>query len=455
MLLVSRAIAFARGEMGLALIRTFMARGLTSVGSFVLVVILGRLYGAQGVGVFALAQSLIVAAALLSRYGMDNALMRFVGRDPQSPQIYSYLRYAVARALVVSTVAGAAIYFSRPLWAQLFHAPELPPVLTGIAIATPAFTLCFIFAGFMKAVRKPASACLLLQGSVALVTAGVVWALSQWVLPRSGIVNVGIAYVVGAWLVAGVGLGFCWRWFARRPVLPYADATQPELIAFRRSASAFFASNIAQFMIAVLGIWVAGYFLANADVGLFKAARQLAMLIGVILFVLNAILPPRFAKLFHDGNHAGLEKLAQRGVLLGLGLAAVPVLFCLIAPAWILGVVGHSFPDAATALRILAVSQLVAVGCGSVGHVLNMTAREGLQRNIAWFGNGVGLLAILVLTPLLGVAGTALGVALAMASRKILGVYFVWRRIGIWMLPLPHLFKVLGVTMPTHARRNR
>lgn len=443
--LINQAKFRLHGDMAMAIVRTFSARGVTSIGSFVLVVVLGRLYGTVGVGVFALAQSLVFAASLLSRYGMDNALMRFVGRDAQSPDVYIYFHYAVIRALSVSSVIGIIIFFSRSLWAQLFHSPELPPVLIGIAIATPAFALSFILAGFMNAVRRPATACLLSQGTIALVTAGVVVVFSQWVLPAAGSFNIGIAYAVGAWIVVGQGLWLCRRWFVRRPIGLASAVVWPDLSGFKRSSSAFFASDLAQFMISVLGIWVAGYLLSNSDVGLFKAANQLAMLIGIILYVLNAILPPRFAKLFHDGNNEGLGKLARQGVLLGLGLAVGPVLLCLIASEWILGVIGHGFPEAATALRILAVGQLIAVGCGSVGHVLNMTARETLQRNIAWLANGTGLLAITALTPLFGVPGTAIGIVVAIIFRKFAGLYFVWRQVGIWMLPIPNMLQVLGI----------
>lgn len=318
-------------------------------------------------------------------------------------------------------------------------------MLVGIAIATPAFTLCFIFAGFLKAVHQPAIATLLLRGSVALLAAGLVFILSRWILPTAGVVNIGIAYAVGAWAIAGQGLWLCWRWFAHRSPIERAWSSQPEFAAFRRSSSAFFASNVARFLMAILGIWVAGYFLSNSDVGLFKAAQQLSGLIGVILIVLNAILPPRFAKAYHEGDYRGLHKLARRGVLIGLALATAPVLVCLITPEWVLSVFGQDFPHAAMALRILAAGRLVGVGCGSVGYVLNMTAREGLQRNIAWIGNGLGLIAILVLTPLLGVTGTAIGVVVGIAVGNFLGLYFVWRRVGIWMLPLPNVLRILGV----------
>ena len=46
-----------KGELALALIRTFIARGIAAVGGVLLFVVLGRLYGAEGVGVFALGRA--------------------------------------------------------------------------------------------------------------------------------------------------------------------------------------------------------------------------------------------------------------------------------------------------------------------------------------------------------------------------------------------------------------
>lgn len=103
---------FLRSELTMSLVRTFTARGITSLGGAALLVVLGRLYGTEGVGIFALAQSLLMAAALFSRYGMDNALMRFVGRNPQSSHVYAYLRRAAAKSLLISTIAGIILFLA-------------------------------------------------------------------------------------------------------------------------------------------------------------------------------------------------------------------------------------------------------------------------------------------------------------------------------------------------------
>src|SRR5699024_6713079 len=158
-----------------------------------------------GVGVFAVAQSVIMGAAALARQGMDGALMRFVGRDPHSRDVMVYLRWACAKALLFSFVAAVVIYAGRGLLERIFDAENLSWVLIGIATATPAFTLAFMLSGFMKGVSKPASACLLQNGSVAIVAALLVIVLKQ-LYPQAGIATVGLAYAIAAWLVLAQGV---------------------------------------------------------------------------------------------------------------------------------------------------------------------------------------------------------------------------------------------------------
>lgn len=433
-----------KGPMALTLLRTFMAQGIAAGGSFMLLVVLGRLYGTAGVGVYALAQSLLMAVAIFSRYGMDNALMRFVGRDVQAPHVYAYLRYACIKALLFSIVGGVALFFSRNLWACLFDAPLLAPVLVGIAVAAPAFALIFIFAGFMKAVRKPATACLLHNGVVAFVSALIVWLLQNAVLPDAGLVNIGIAFAVAAWVLAGVGMCLSWRWHRVSYIAISAPICRSEVCEFNRSSSAFFATSVAQILISVAGIWVAGYFLTASDVGLFKVALQVSGLIGIVIFVINVVYPPQFAALYHKGQVKALGKLARQGALFGLCLAAPPIIVCLVAPGWVLHFVGQGFSTATVPLYTLIFAQLISIAFGSVGYVLNMSGNELLQRNIAWSSNAAGLLAMLGMTPFLGISGAATGVAIAMFLRKFAGAFFAWRKLGIWVPVIPNVPRLVG-----------
>ena len=150
-----------QSELLFTLLKTFLARGVAAFGSLLLGVVLGRLYGPEGVGVFALAQSVIIGAGLLARYGMDNALLRYVGRNAQSIHVLSYLRWACLKAFWISLIIAGGIFLARGWVALAFDATHLAPLLIGVAVATPAFTLAFILAGFMKGINKLASASLL------------------------------------------------------------------------------------------------------------------------------------------------------------------------------------------------------------------------------------------------------------------------------------------------------
>lgn len=431
------------GDMASALMRTFTARGVASLGSFVLIVILGRLYGAQGVGIFALAQSLIVAVSIFGRWGMNSALIRFVGRDNDSPKVQAYLRYACLKAGLISTVGMVVVYLLRDVFTRLFHAPDLSAMITGIALAMPPFVLAYIFSGFMAAIRKPATACLMQNGAVSFVAAALVLLL-RTVVPGAGFIVIGIAYAIAAWVICIWGFCGVWRWLRHHNTGKVAiDAD--DVSAFKHSSSAFFATSVASFLLGVVGIWVAGYWLPTASVGLFKAGQQLSMLIAVILTVINLIVPTRFSYCFHHGDMRGLERLARRSALGGLVLGTLPLVVCLVAPRWILSLVGHDFSGAAVLLQILALGQVLNLGCGSVGHVLNMTGHEGVSSRIAWFSNIIGLTIVAAGTPFVGIIAVAIGVATGLSLRKLIGVFFVWRILGIWMPPVPNVLHYLGV----------
>lgn len=433
-----------KNELALSLFRTLIARGLAALGSLALLVVLGRLYGAPGVGIFALAQGFILGAGILARYGMDQALMRFVGRDNQTPQIMNYLRWACTKTLWFSTTVAIVIFACRDLFERAFNAHGLANVLVGIAIATPAFTLGFLLSGFFKGVRKPATACLLENGSVSLVT-GLLVLVFHWLAPDAGFVTIGWTYALAAWLVLLKGAWQLRNWYKQQKW--QLDELQSIVThqEFATSSRAFFVMSLAGFMQTVLSIMIAGWLLSSADLGLFKTAQQTAVLISFILIVINAIFPPRFAHLFHQDNHQALERLARQGALLGILLASPLLLICLLLPHWVLGLVGSEFVQAAPLLQIIATGQLVNVATGSVSYLLNMTGHEKLMRNIALLSNVLGILFFFLLIPLFGALGAALSLTLVLMLQNLIGLVFVWHKLGIWMLPTPNVLKMIGI----------
>ncbi|UYG06067.1 lipopolysaccharide biosynthesis protein [Halomonas sp. M4R1S46] len=258
-----------------------------------------------------------------------------------------------------------------------------------------------------------------------------------------GIANAGWAMALAAWLVLGQGVWQAWRWFGRQDLQSGDELTTRQ--EFVTSSRAFFVMSLAQFMQTVLSVLIAGMLLSSADLGLFKSAERTALLINFILMVINAVLPPRFATLYRQGNFLGLNDLARKGVLLGLALASPMLLVCLLVPHWVFGLFGAEFTQGANLLRIIAVAQLVNVATGSVGFLLNMTGHEKLMRNIALSCNALGLALFFILIPLLGALGAALALAMVLVLQNLTALVFVWRKLGIWMLPVPNFLKWMHI----------
>ncbi len=436
-----------RSDTGKALVRTFLAKAVAALGALALVAVVGRLYGPEGVGVFALAQSILLSAGIIARRGMDNALMRFVGRDTGSSRVRSYLYWAVGRGLWVSAPLSLLLIVLRKPVEHFFAMPGLAEVLLGIGMAVPFYTLAFLLTGFFKGIRKPATGAFLENGSISLVTGVLVLAVS-YVFPDQGqkLVYLGWSYAVAAIVVALQGALQALLWLRRhRAVSGVTQLDASQKGEFRVTSQAFFIMGLAVFMQSALSIMIAGKFLGSEELGLFKSAQQIAISVGFVLMVINAIFPPRFAALYHQGKMESLGRLARNGALLGIVLAAPFLLICMLLPEWVLSLLGEGFEPAALLLQIIVLAQLVNVATGSVGFLLTMTGNERYMRNIALICSSLGLLGFFMLTPWLGALGAALALAFVMVAQNLTAMCFVWLKLGIWTLPGPNWLALLGV----------
>src|SRR5699024_6306493 len=163
--------------------------------------------------------------------------------------------YASIKTIIISIVGMVLVFFARGLTADIFSSPKLPSLLVGIAISIPAFVLAYLLSGFMAAINKPATACFLQNGADSCVAAGVLLILNE-ISGYSGLVSIGVAYAAAAGVVCLWGVWITFRWLrkknTKRDVLDEKD-----ILEFKRSSSAFLATDVASFIMSVAGVWMA------------------------------------------------------------------------------------------------------------------------------------------------------------------------------------------------------
>ncbi len=178
----------------------------------------------------------------------------------------------------------------------------------------------------------------------------------------------------------------------------------------------------------------------NAEtVGIYTVANRGAGLITFILVAFNSALAPTFANLHAAGDRVRLQRVLTKSCRFIL-LAALPIALGLIVFGhWFLWLFGAEFVRGKLILIILCLGQLTNAFTGSVAVLLNMT---GHQKDTAI---GVAIAAILniilnaALIPQWGGEGAATATATSTMIWNIALVILVYKRLKLYSTPLGKL----------------
>lgn len=179
-----------------------------------------------------------------------------------------------------------------------------------------------------------------------------------------------------------------------------------------------------------------GLFRADAEVGVYRVAVQIAATIIFSLAAVNAIQGPHIAHLYASGDMKRLQKMITKSSQAILVVAVPSVLaIVLLGPFFIRWIYGPHYEEAYVPLVILAVGQLVNAATGSVTSLLNMTGHERATTRVLLMAAGLNVALNLALTPVWGMRGAALATASTLIFWNLAMWRAVYKRLGIKASP--------------------
>lgn len=413
---------------------TFVVRGITALGQVSYAVILGWLFGPEGVGLLALAQSIMLTGSTLARFGQNTSLLRFIGSTNSDPKIHQFFYQAQFITIFLSIVLSTLIFIGSSSIEKFYGSEDIAAVLPYFAISIVPVTFCAVNAGFFKGLRMPATGCLAEFSSITLVAAIVTLTSAIFVeefnskhaaicfLASTLLVTIGVLIVL-----AKIRNGLLLNWQEKRQYDKQAD---PSLKRYLSISFSFLVTGLSGLAQNVLVILIAGYFLTQTDLGLLRMADRLAIMISFPLIVINSIYPPLFSKLHSsmqtDALHAAIRDSARACFFL-----STPVfLLVLIFGEELLNVFGEEFVSAYPFLIAVSFGQWINAITGSVGFVLSMTGHEKILRNIAIFITIFTLINFTLASHYFGVIGAAVALGLSLALQNLMALYFVKNKLG-------------------------
>ncbi len=407
----------------------FAIKSFGAVASFAFSYAIARLFGAAGTGSFALALTTATIASTLSLFGLDYILLRTVAGDVRVGDTATAGGTVRKVAMIVAGIAIAmAILLSVagvPVLVRILDHSRDPGVLRLAGLAVLPLALARVAATALRGAGSIVMA-QWFDGPMAML---ITLATLAGMFATGTLGDVRQLFIVYT-AAAAIGTTMAWGAYRRRTRgwAPPADVpARPMLSKSWRISLTVLAALVADWVILLL----LGASHGRVEVGQFRTAWQVTALVTLVVVTLDTVSGPRMAAAGRVGDTAGIRSIWRQSAII-MTLGSLPLLIVALAfPHWILGLFGPEFVAAATALRILALGQLVNITTGSVGAVLLMTGREHWSLRLALLSLAVLTVAGVLLIPAYGITGAAIATALGVAVRNGTMTVLVLRQLRV------------------------
>jgi len=421
----AHTIEVFRGS-GVALVLRAVGAGL----AFLLNIVIGRLLGAEGAGLYFLALSVTSIMAVIAKLGLDNTLLRFIasGRAHNDwGQVKGVFNTGMRIAGITSFAAAGVILLMAPWIADsVFSEPDLTAPLRWMSVGIFSFAMMTLLAESLKGLKRIRDAMLVsgvIYPAVALV---IIWPLVG-IIGASG---AALAYAFGTGVGAVIGL-LMWK----RATRMKGSATEFDKSVLWASARPLWLMSIINRAVLpwaplfLLGVWSTA-----EDVGIFGAATRVALLVSFFLMAVNTVIAPKFAELYAVDDIEAIGRLSRIFALLTTVATGPLFLLLILEGDTVMGLFGPEFSKGGAALAILAIGQIVNTASGSVAYLLMMTGNEKDVMIASVYSVLTLVFAGMFLIPQMGLMGAAITAAISVVVMNVVGVIYVRLRMGVWVV---------------------
>jgi len=414
-------------------------------------ILITRTIGAQLFGLFFLGTIIIFVGAMISRLGLDYAVMRFVALYKGTgdlPRLRGVIRSSIYFTFIASGVVAIIIYFTSPwLAVHIFKKADLTPVLQNLAISLPFFNainlIVNIFLGFIKPKYKVV--------------------IDNFIHPMVKLILISLLFLLGVrlsgviWatvLTAIISTISCfWILFKQFPELKdnHVIIEQSKLISF---AMPIYGESLLNYIIYWIDILLLGYFASSAAVGIFGIIIRLTMVLVFIQYSFNAIFSPMISEFFGRDEKHKIESLFKLQTRWSVTVTLPLLLLIILFPDQIMQVFGENFQEGALALIVMSVGRFFDAAIGTCGMMLMMVGKPKVNTINSLIILIIKVVLNLLLIPKFGLLGAAISCSSTVVLLNLMRVIEVYYLLKIhpynikFIKPIfSALLSLLGIVM--------
>lgn len=394
-------------------------------------------YGAQITGLFNLGLVVLVVSTVISRLGLDTAMLRFTtdfwikGRKDELKATYlEMLRVVVP----VCLAANMILYFGADYLAvKIFSKPSLGIFIKVLSFTVLPYSLIMIHSECLRAI-KYVNYYLFYEGiAINLFNAVLLFICFFWNQDETILIYTCLVSTIA------VGIHSTCTWLKKSEILSEPETKGKSIREILKISLPMLTSNSLMNLTSWVDTIMLGIFRSAVDVGVYNISIKIALITKITLTAVNSISAPKFAAYYSLNDMQSFAKTAQYSTKLIFWTSAPIMILILFFPGFCLGIFGDEFKVGAMALVILTIGQFIASISGSVGYILNLTDSQVLQQNITMVAVAVNIVLNILLIPHYGIIGAATASATGLVLRNLISVYYIKRKFNFLTLYIPFL----------------
>ncbi|MBL0050757.1 MAG: oligosaccharide flippase family protein [Bacteroidetes bacterium] len=409
---------------------TFFMRVLGMLAGTVFTFVMAKYYGASTVGAFHLSQTVLLLFTILTRLGMDTAIVKLFSENiafNKWNNVLGIYNRVISSVIPLGLFWTVVLFFSSGLIAEhVFHKPYLKSYFQIISLGILPMAMRFVNSECYRGMRKLKLYAYSQNVSYFLYSIIVMLVLYFFHQSNSYIPNI-------SFVIALAVLAITSSISVRSKINQNATESSPYLskLEILKTSYPMMLSNSMMQISGWINTLILGSYVSDSDVGVYRVVLNVSSVCAFILVSINSVAAPRFAELYARKDLIGLARAARQTSAVNF-FASIPIFVLIIVfRERIMGYFGNEFIIGASVLLFTMAGQFMNIFCGSVGSFLNMTGRQKEFQNILLICTLINLVSCFIFIPRYGLMGSAICTMLFMSSWNIISVVFIYRKYKI------------------------
>jgi len=407
--------------------RVFTLRIASIISGFFLMYLITNIYGAEGMGIFALSQTILMIMVMLSVFGTDTASLKYSSQyftnndySKLNSFYFSILKFVIVSSVFISII----IFLIKGELSVFFNKNLLNHSLFFISLSILPMSFININSESLRGIGRYS-----LFTTFRYVLIPVFTILFIYIYGNNNDLLIPIkAYAISICIISLLSFTSL---FKEIKFFKYFSNINSNLNDVIKYSFPVLISNSMLLLIQWIDIIILGYFETSNTVGIYSVIMKISLFSSVILFSINSIVASEFSRLYSLDKMVDLRVLIKKSSKI-IFFITIPILILIVYfSKSILGYFGFEFILANKTLYILIAGQFVNILCGSVGYILMMTEKQNIFKNIMIFATCVNIVLNIVLIPKYSINGAAIASSVSLILWNVISFSYIYRKYSI------------------------